>query len=62
VRTPLNSCEALAEQIKRLTVSLFTVIDIEKLEALARKHVYCWLWLWAGLRGLQYLCFVRGCL
>jgi len=32
-------------------VRLFTVIDIEKLVALARKHVYCWLWLWAGLRG-----------
>ncbi|MFN3839937.1 MAG: hypothetical protein ACK4RF_04440 [Cyclobacteriaceae bacterium] len=44
VRTPLNSCEALADQIQRLTVSLFTVVDIEKLEALAKKHVYCWLW------------------
>ncbi|MBX2901682.1 MAG: hypothetical protein KF775_18680 [Cyclobacteriaceae bacterium] len=41
--TPLHSCEALAEQIKSLAVSLFTPIDIEELEALARKHVYCWL-------------------
>ena len=29
MRTPLNSCEALAEEIKRLAVSLFTQINIQ---------------------------------